>query len=459
MGLGKTLEALTLIVTNPPHSGLSPRCTLVVCPNESVVQTWLDELEKHFKKNALCVEKYSGDRKKRSKIINRVQNQELDILFATYCVVNREFENPDYGKDGKFLPSIHDVFLFRIILDEAHHIRNPSTKTFKSIMSVTRKTSYRLALTGTPLMNSVNDVYSLLAFVGLEPLANRQAFDELIGKPILNRKRTGLEMLRNSFAHVVLRRTKNILPNLDLFGKTVSVCKVPFAKDQHKEIHYSIYKVVRAAFDGLINGGGNDGKDSSSIIKAERAMLTLTNRVLSSCNSGELVSTEHRRRAEKVMSELRDGRSLRKLTAQDAAKVIEQLQIGQDDNGSDTQLGEEMPMAPKITHLLQVIQQMATDEKAVIFSQYPSFLNLIEKALVKAGHSTGRIDGGVPNGERVSTVQSFNVLSGGSRFILCSLKAAGEGLNLTRGNVVFMMDPYWNSAQEQQAVDRCHRLG
>ena len=458
MGLGKTLEALTLIVTNPPHPSFSPRCTLVVSPNESVNQIWLDELKKHFKENALSVEKYSGDRKKRSKIINRVEKQELDILFATYGVVNSEFENPVY-EDGQFLPSIHDVSFFRIILDEAHHIRNSRTKQFKSIMSVARKTTYRLALTGTPLMNSVNDVYSLLAFVGLEPLGNRQNFDELIGNPILNRKRAGLEMLRNIFAHVVLRRTKNILPNLDLFGKTVSVCKIPFAKDQHKEIHDSMYKVVRAAYGGLINGGGSDDEDAANISKAERAMLIITNRVLRSCNSGGLVTTEHRRRAERVMSELRDGRSLRKLTARDAAKVIEQLQIAIDDNDSPTQLGEEMPMAPKVAYLLHLIQQMANDEKAVIFSQCPSFLNLIEKALVKAGHSTARIDGSVPNGERISAIQSFNLVSGGPRFILCSLKAAGEGLNLTRGNVVFMMDPYWNSAREQQAVDRCHRLG
>ena len=111
---------------------------------------------------------------------------------------------------------------------------------------------------------------------------------------------------------------------------------------------------------------------------------------------------------------------------------------------------------PKITALLQSIQTtMKFDEKGVIFSQFTSFLDVIQHAMEKDGHSFVRIDGSVPVRKRIDYIQQFNSDDDASpRFILCSLLACGTGINLTRGNHAFLMDCWWNEAIEEQAMDR-----
>lgn len=117
--------------------------------------------------------------------------------------------------------------------------------------------------------------------------------------------------------------------------------------------------------------------------------------------------------------------------------------------------------APKIDALLQVINEMGSDEKAVVFSQFTTFLNRIEKALNKAGHTFTRIDGSMSTTSRLDAMHEFSKedVKKSPRFMLCSLRAAGTGINLTRANVAIMCDPWWNKAVEAQAMDRVHRLG
>lgn len=108
--------------------------------------------------------------------------------------------------------------------------------------------------------------------------------------------------------------------------------------------------------------------------------------------------------------------------------------------------------SPKIRSMLDAINDMAKDEKAVIFSQWTSFLNIIQEALAENGHSFTRIDGTMNPFERIDAMEAFCSDSHDSpRFILCSLHACGTGINLTRGNVVFMMDCWWNVAGKLQS--------
>jgi SNF2 family DNA or RNA helicase len=112
-------------------------------------------------------------------------------------------------------------------------------------------------------------------------------------------------------------------------------------------------------------------------------------------------------------------------------------------------------VAPKIKALLEAIGEMASDEKAVIFSQWTSYLDVIQNALEAHGHTFTRIDGTMKPLERIEAMEDFSMDEEDSpRFILCSLHACGVGINLTRGNVVFVLDPWWNSAVENQAMDR-----
>lgn len=120
---------------------------------------------------------------------------------------------------------------------------------------------------------------------------------------------------------------------------------------------------------------------------------------------------------------------------------------------------DEYGTPPKILALLKAIQAMKSDEKGVVFSQFTKYLDLIGKAMKDAGHSFVRIDGSVPLQQRSSYINEFNSRENFPRFVLCSLHAAGTGINLTRANHGFMMDCWWNIAIENQAMDRIHRIG
>jgi len=140
------------------------------------------------------------------------------------------------------------------------------------------------------------------------------------------------------------------------------------------------------------------------------------------------------------------------VTAASAAqKELDEKECVSDDGTGDT--------PPKIIALLEAIQSMKPDEKGVIFSQFTKYLDLIGTALQDAGHSFVRIDGSVPARQRTTCMHAFNSEAIAPRFILCSLLAAGTGINLTRGNHCFMMDCWWNIAMENQAMDRIHRIG
>lgn len=139
-----------------------------------------------------------------------------------------------------------------------------------------------------------------------------------------------------------------------------------------------------------------------------------------------------------------------------AAASVEQNKVDEITLLSD----EDFDTSPKIVALLEAIKSMKLDEKGVIFSQFTKYLDLIGKALEVAGHSFVRIDGSVPVHQRAAQIHAFNSEDNNSpRFIICSLLAAGTGINLTRGNHAFMMDCWWNAATENQAMDRIHRIG
>ena len=187
MGLGKTAQALGLILSNPAPviqgAHWQPTCTLVLCP-KSVIPTWQSEIEKFVKPDALRTVVFTGTPNQRSKIIQKVKNSEVDLLLATYDRVAA-----DYGKEravngwGHGLDNLFNVPFYRVILDEAQAVRNPGSKTYKGTMQIAMSSHYRVALTGTPLVNNPTDVYSLLSFVGLKPWDDQSAFRDYITNP------------------------------------------------------------------------------------------------------------------------------------------------------------------------------------------------------------------------------------------------------------------------------------
>lgn len=126
----------------------------------------------------------------------------------------------------------------------------------------------------------------------------------------------------------------------------------------------------------------------------------------------------------------------------------------------DENVDEDFMDSPKIEALMTALSKIPLDEKGVIFSQWVTFIDIILHALTKAGYSYTCIVGSMSAQERTAAIRSFNSVKENSpRFIICSLGAAGVGINLTRANHIFLCDPWWNKAVEDQAMDRVHRIG
>ena len=150
---------------------------------------------------------------------------------------------------GHPLMNLFDTGFYRVILDEAQEIRNPSSKRYKGVMQISKVSLYRVALTGTPFMNNPADIYSLLSFVGLQPWNDSDNFRTYITNPIRDRKRAGLTKLRAALTYVALRRTKNAVKDLSLPPKTVALVPVKFPKGDHKKVHDFWFKKAKEAFE------------------------------------------------------------------------------------------------------------------------------------------------------------------------------------------------------------------
>lgn len=133
-------------------------------------------------------------------------------------------------------------------------------------------------------------------------------------------------------------------------------------------------------------------------------------------------------------------------------------QDGEEKKNPVSQTMDDLGPSPKLEALLQAIAEMKDDEKGVIFSQFTKFLDLVEPFLTEHGYSFVRIDGSKSATQRIAAMKSF-AADDGPTFILCSLHAAGTGITLSRGNHVYMMDTWWNTSVENQAMDRAHRIG
>lgn len=379
-----------------------------------------------------------------------MKKNKIDILLTTYETCAAELEKkPD--KQGNTLPDLFNVAYYRVILDEAQTVRNPKSKAFKAVTKLESK--HRLALTGTPFVNKPEDVHSLLSFCGVQPLADPAFFKLHISFPIQDRKRAGLTRLRTALAYTALRRTKDVA-NIELVKKTVQICHVDFPDGEHKKIHDAMFLSAQSAFEGSINGAGKEYTENGEGVDAvsHQAMFEMLLRVRQACCHGNLVPKDRYERAAAIMNQLtnEDG-SRKKLTAAEGNRLIDQLQIGDNDDTKPTAIntGKDIGHSPKMIAILNTIEEMANDEKGIIFSEWTSFLDIVEIGLKEAGHEFTRLDGSMSMESRIDAMESFSNCDN-IRFILCSLKAAGTGINLTRANVVFMTSPWWNDAVEAQ---------
>ncbi len=361
MGLGKTLQVLSVLRGR----------ALVVCP-KSVVHNWASEIARFRPK--LRVARYEG--------AGRALDPDADVTLATYAVLRLDAET--------LAAAAWDV----VVLDEAQAIKNPDSQVARAAFGL--RARLKLCLTGTPVENRLEELWSLLRFSAPGLLGGRRDFQDRYAAPIERGEPDAIARLRARTRPFVLRRTKReVLPDLPPRTEAVLWCEL-------SETERALYDVVRAAtrkevVEKLAEGGG--------VLAALEALLRLRQ---AACHPALLP-------------------------------------------------GQEAETSAKMERLASALEELAADgHRALVFSQWTSLLDRVEPHLAAAGLSHLRLDGSTR--DRGAVTDAFQK-EGGPPVLLLSLKAGGTGLNLTAADHVFLLDPWWNPAVEEQAADRAHRIG
>ncbi|MBW2275047.1 MAG: DEAD/DEAH box helicase [Deltaproteobacteria bacterium] len=371
MGLGKTLQALCAL-----HGR-----SLVVTPT-SVLHSWADEIRRF--RPALPFHIYHGAGRQ---LPERQPSGEAVVVLTSYAILRLDSD--------RLSAEAWDC----VVLDEAQNIKNPQSQVAQAAFGL--QADFRLALTGTPVENRLDELWSQLHFLNPGLLGGRRDFQERYARPIADADATAAERLRQRIRPFLLRRLKrDVAPELPPRSEVVLHCEL---SDEER----SIYDAIRAATVPRVveqlRAGGN-------VIAALEALLRLRQ---AACHPALVPGQE----------------------AAHSSKV-----------GSS-----------KVGLLVSRLEEAVADgHKALVFSQWTSLLDLVEPHLNDAAIEFTRLDGSTR--DRRGVVASFQQAEGAS-VMLVSLRAGGSGLNLTAADHVFLLDPWWNPAVEDQAADRAHRIG
>ena len=610
MGLGKTIEMLSLIhthrfestareshsasptVNNLPrllHESSSvesaPRTTLVVAPMSLLAQ-WESEAVKASEPGSMKTLVYYGNDK--SADLNNLccaanGASAPDLIITSYGVVLSEFNQvAEYGGNRGSRGGLFSVDYFRVILDEAHHIKNRQSKTAKACYHI--KAKHRWVLTGTPIVNRLEDLFSLVRFLKVEPWSNFSFWKTFITVPFESKDIVrALNVVQTVLEPLVLRRTKDMktpegealvpLPPRQILIEEVEL------SEAEREVYNFIFTRAKRTFNASVQAG--------TVFKSYTTILAQLLRLRQSCchpiltRNKDIVADEEEAAlnggndladdidlqdlieqftAQTAMAETRtDVQRAQDTSAVFSAAALRQIQ---DEAGGECPICSEEPMidpavttcwhsackgcledyinhqadkgelprcfscrkpvtkrdifevvkynqslsqsgspisrqsleddlyassppernststpvprislrrlhpyspsaatSAKIVALLRHLTSLPRGTKSVVFSQFTSFLDLIENQLDRHSLSHLRFDGSLDQKTRAKVLQSFNSESSSSNILLLSLRAGGVGLNLTVANHVFMMDPWWAFAVEAQAIDRVHRMG
>jgi superfamily II DNA or RNA helicase len=371
MGLGKTLQALAFVRTLDGPS-------LVVCPS-SLIFNWAREAQKFVPE--LRVLRIEGA--DRSKLFAGIR--EANLVLTSYPLLRRDIDQ-------------YTRFEFSsIILDEATHIKNPDTQNAQAAMALRGR--HRFVLTGTPVENSVRDLWSILQFVLPGYLGRREDFRERYELPISRGSKLDQTRLAKRLRPVMLRRLKKqVVKELPDKIEQTAFCDL---SPEQEELYQKLRQESRRKLEEL-SGAKDQGR-------ARIAMLTALLRLRQVCCDLRLVGQQAERPSSKI--EL---------------------------------LGELLEEAIDGEH------------RVLVFSQFVAMLHLIRAHLDEAGVQYGYLDGATK--DRAAAVDRFNE-SDDLPVFLISLKAGGTGLNLSAADTVIHFDPWWNPAVEAQATDRAHRIG
>ncbi|XP_013925523.1 PREDICTED: helicase-like transcription factor [Thamnophis sirtalis] len=470
------------------------RGTLIICPL-SVLSNWIDQLEQHVDPNIqLNTYVYYGSERNKDLIVLSKQ----DIVLTTYNVLAT-----DYG--GRDNSPLHKLKWLRVVLDEGHTIRNPNAQQTKAVLDLNAQR--RWILTGTPIQNSLKDLWSLLSFLKLKPFTDRLWWHRTIQRPVTMGDERGLKRLQSLIKSITLRRTKtskvNGKPVLKLPERKVFIQHITLT-DEESAVYHSVKNETKAALSRYFTEGSvlAHYADVLGALLRLRQLCCHPSLCSSVSQSSSLESTSEEFRdmlIQKMKLVLSSGSDEECAICLDSLVdpiithcahvfcktcICEVIQREKDyakcplcrkevsaehliechlEETHDEKNKQQWPSSSKVNALMHALIELRKQNpaiKSLVVSQFTKFLSVIETSLKESGFVFVRFDGSMNQKQRVEAIQQFqNNETGSPTIMLLSLKAGGVGLNLTAASRVFLMDPAWNPAAEDQCFDRCHRLG
>ncbi|KAH9316639.1 hypothetical protein KI387_025266 [Taxus chinensis] len=475
-----------------PPNPRGPKTTLVVCP-PSVISNWVTQLEEHTKPGGLKVYLYHGDQRTRE----AKELCKFDIVLTTYSTLGSEL---DYlGSPMK------EVEWLRVILDEAHFIKNAGTKQAKAAIAL--KAQRRWAVTGTPIQNTSFDLFTLMSFLHFEPFSIKSYWNSLVQRPLTQGRSSGRLRLQALMETIALRRTKDMKINgqnlVELPSKLVQIHIVELS-DEERQLYDSLEAKGKKVVQHYI--------DSGTVLNNYTTVLQILLRLRQLCDDPALCPSDveslmislqmedassNPDLLKKLLSILQDGddfdcpvclsppteaiiticshvfckKCIEKTLKHDKPRCpMCRKQLTESDLFSSPKSAEDevkpnkqLTNSSKVDALISLLKETRNDDptkKSVIFSQFRKMLDLLQEPLEREGFKFVRLDGSMPAKKRAATITAFASTEPSSpTILLASLKAAGVGINLTAASDVYMFDPWWNPAAEDQAMDRVHRIG
>ena len=419
MGLGKTLQSLSAVVHSIENEGvIQLKPSLIVCP-KSLLYHWKNEMELYFPMllQPILWSQYILQNNKEKKIQTK-----KNVIIASYSQL-RSLRNQRY---------IKETVWHYCILDEGHVVRNPNTETSKTVRSITAK--HRLVLTGTPIQNHVQDLWTLFDFLMPGYLGNHETFRHVFQVPITKSKKVAvcasvlsegallLQKLHRKIVPFVLRRTKSAVLT-DLPPKVIQDLSCPLTS-----IQQNLYDAMQD--EAFVKSGEWNALQR---IMSLRKLCVHPRLVLPVHSVGNSVCIG--RRCISLPPTIRDWKHSSKLVG------LYDLLV----NNGLLRNGEE---------------EKVTDHRYLIFAQLRDTLMLVEEMFTAALPSVvwKKIDGRIPSSERMDIVSTFNK-DPSIDVLLSTTKVGGLGLNLTGADVVIFIEHAWNPFEDLQAMDRAHRIG
>ena len=386
MGLGKTIQMLSIILDYVQNTKKEERKTSIVISPSSLALNWQNEASKFAGELQTVV--INGTLSERKKKISELEK--YDLAITSYDLLKRDIEL--YKEKG---------YKFRyIIADEAQYLKNSNTQNAKSIKKINAETRY--ALTGTPIENSLSELWSIFDYIMPGYLFSYKKFKTLYETPIVkDNDINAMNKLKMLIEPFILRRTKSEVLT-ELPEKTVTVLNNEMEEEQ-KNLYLSYLAQAREEVAEEISLNG--------IERSHIKILSVLTRLRQICCHPSLFIKDYT-------------------------------------SGSS-----------KLNQCIEIVEDaVKSNHKILLFSGYTSMFPIIENELEKLNIKYFKLTGATKVDERIDLVDEFNE-NPNIKVFLISLKAGGTGLNLTGADMVIHYDPWWNLSTENQATDRAYRIG